>query len=173
MVVDNKKKMENKMAEIEIEKIVLNIGSVGEELNKAEKLLKILTEKKPIKTKAKKRIPGFNIRPGLEIGYKITLRKNFDDLLKRLFDAIGNKLKRKQIKENGFSFGIEEYIQIPGLEYQRDIGMFGLEVCIAFKRKGKRVKMKKIKKGKLPKKQNISEEEIINFIKNKFNLEVE
>jgi len=163
----------NKMSDIEIEKIILSVGAKGEELDKGTKLLGILTGKKAVKTKSKKRIPGFDIRPGLEIGGKVTLRRNFDELLKRLFSAIRNKLKEKQISENTFSFGIEEYIQIPGIEYQRDIGMIGLKVCVSFKRKGKRIKIKKRKRGKVPKKQNVRKEEIINFLKTKYGLEVE
>ena len=171
--MENKEKGKNKMAEIEIEKVILSGGAVAGDLEKSAKLIEVLTGEKPVKTKAKKRIPAFNIRPGLEIGCKVTLRKNYVDLLKRLLEGVGNVLKRKQISENSFSFGIEEYITVPGMEYQRDIGMIGLNVTVSFKRKGKRVKIKKIKRGKLPRKQNVSQEEIINFMKTKFNMEIE
>ena len=164
---------ENKMSEIRIEKVVLSVGGIGDELEKGIKLISFLAGKKAVKTTSKKRIPNFNIRPGLEIGGKVTLRKDFDELLKRLLLAIGNKVKEKQISENSFSFGIEEYIQIPDIEYQRDIGMRGFEVSVSFSRKGKRTKLKKIKKGKYPQKQKVKREEIINFIKNKFKVEVE
>ena len=161
------------MAEIEIEKVVLNIGAVGEQGDKAITFLQRFTGRKPVKTKAKKRIPAFNIRPGLEIGAKITLRKNFNELLQRLLASVRNKIKKKQVKENGFTFGIEEYIEIPGMEYQRDLGMLGLDVSVSFKRKGKRVKIRKIKRGKYPKKQHVPAEEIIKFMQDKFKLEVE
>jgi len=48
----------------------------------------------------------------------------------------------------------------------------GLDVSVVFKRKGKRVKMKKIKRGKYPKKQRVSKDEIINFLIKNFNVEV-
>ncbi len=83
--------------------------------------------------------------------------------------AENNTLKRKQISENTFSFGIKEYIEIPGVEYQRDIGIRGLDVTVTFKKSGKRVKLKKIKKGKFPKRQRVSKEEIIKFMEEKFN----
>lgn len=141
-------KPQNKMREIEIEKIVLSMGAVGDELDKAAKLLKLISGMKVVKTKSRKRIPAFDIRPGLEIGCKVTLRgQKGKERLKNLLEAIGNQLKEKQIELGGFSFGIPEYIEIPGIEYQRDIGMLGLNVSVVFKRKGKRTAVKKIKKG--------------------------
>jgi len=89
-----------------------------------------------------------------------------------LLSAIDNKLKEKQINAEDFSFGIKEYIEIPNIEYQRDIGMIGLNVVAVFKRKGKRVEKRKIKKGKLPKRQRVTKQEIISFIKSKFNTEI-
>lgn len=165
---------ENKMRTIEIEKVVLSVGSLDKELDKGIKLLEILSGMKAIKTKAKKRIPSFGIRPGLEIGGKVTIRgKKSEELLKRLLDSINNKLKPKQIKQEDFSFGIEEYIEIPGMEYQREIGMIGLNVTVVFKRKGKRVNIRKIKSGNIPKRQRVTKEEIIEFLKNKFKTEIE
>ena len=164
----------NKMREIEIEKVVLSAGAVEDELEKAVKLLKIITGRNVIKTKSKKRIPDFGIRPGLEIGCKVTLRgEKAEEILKKLFQAIDNKLNTKQINDEDFSFGIEEYIEIPGIEYQRDIGMKGINVTIVFKRKGKRVELRKIKKGKLPRRQRVTKQEIVGYLKNKFNTNIE
>ena len=169
-----KKKNQGLNEEIEIEKIVLSIGAVGDELDKATRLLNIISKMKAVKTKSKKRIPAFDIRPGLEIGCKVTIRgKKGEKLLKILLEAINNRLKEKQITKNCFSFGIPEYIEIPEIEYQRDIGMMGLNVTVVFKRKGKRVLMKKKKRGRLPKKQHVEKEEIINFMKENFKIEIE
>ncbi len=159
---------ENLMREIKIEKVVLSVGGIGEYLERGVRLLKFLTERKPAKTKSKKRIPTLGVRPGLEIGTVVTIRKNPEKILKRFLGAIDNILKRKQISENNFSFGIKEYIEIPGLEYQRDIGIMGLDITVAFKRSGRRVKLKKIKKGRFPRKQMISKEEIIKFMEDHF-----
>ena len=71
--------------------------------------------------------------------------------------------------KNGFSFGVKEYIEIPGVEYQREIGIMGLDVTVVFKRAGRRIRIKKIKSGKIPKRQVITKEEIIRFMQNKFN----
>ena len=59
------------------------------------------------------------------------------------------------------------------MEYQREIGILGLDVTAVFKRKGKRVALKKIKSGKVPIKQNVTKEEIIDYLQNKLKIDVE
>lgn len=163
----NKNQM-NPMRKIEIEKIVLSIGGTGEELEKGFRLLKILTGRTPAKMRSRKRIPSLGVRPKLEVGVVVTIRKNPEETLRKMLSALDNTLKKSQISENNFSFGIKEYIEIPGTEYQRDIGIRGLDVTVAFKRAGRRVKLKKIKKGKIPKRQAITSEEIIKFMEENF-----
>ena len=160
--------MENKMKKIRIEKVVLNIGGTGDELEKGFKLLQLLTERKPAKMKSRKRIPALGVRPNLEVGAVVTIRKGAEDFLKRMLSAIDNTLKEKQISTNNFSFGIKEYIEIPKVEYQRDIGRRGLDVTVVFKRAGRRVGIRKIKRGTIPKRQIITREEIIKFMEENF-----
>jgi|SRR3989344_236937 len=159
----------NSMRKIKIEKIVINVGGTGEGLEKGARLLEILTGRKSAKIKTKKRIPALGVRPKLEVGAVITIRKGIEEFLKKMLITIDNKLKKKQISENSFSFGIKEYIEIPGMEYQRDIGIMGFDVTVAFERAGRRVMLKKIKRGKIPKKQIITKEEIIKFMEENFN----
>src|SRR3989344_5063975 len=141
--------MENKMRKIKIERVVLNIGATGDKLNKGTILLQKLSGKKPVRVTAKKRIPAWNVRPGLEVGTKVTLRgKEAEDIIKKTLPALGNVLKEKQVRENFVSFGIKEYIEIPGMEYVREVGIMGFEVTIVFARAGKRVERKKAKSGK-------------------------
>jgi large subunit ribosomal protein L5 len=165
------KSMENTMREIKIEKVVLSIGAVAEELEKGVKLLQFLTGKKPSKMKSRKRIPSLGVRPGLEIGAVVTIRKDAKNILKKMLSAIDNKLKKKQISKNNFSFGVKEYLEIPGIEYQREIGVMGLDVTVVFKRSGRRVKLKKVKKGKYSQRQMIYPEEIIKFMEENFQTE--
>jgi len=160
--------MENVMRKIKIEKVVLSVGGTADGLDKGFRLLKMLTNKKPAKIKSTKRIPTLGVRPGLEVGAVVTLRKDFEDFLKKMLVSIDNTLKTKQISENNFSFGIKEYIEIPGVEYQRDIGIIGFDVTIVFKRSGRRVGQRKIKRGKVSKKQIITKEEIIKFMEENF-----
>jgi len=159
----------NVMQEIKIEKVVLSIGGVGDYLEKGYKLLTLLTDgKKPSKRKSTKRIPSLGVRPGLEVGAVVTVREGAEDLLKKMLLTIDNELKKKQLSENNFSFGIKEYIEIPGIEYQRDIGIMGFDVTVVFKRAGRRIRLKKVKRGRIPKRQNISREEIIKFMVDKY-----
>ncbi len=159
----------NSMRDVKMEKVVLSVGGIGEELEKGFRLLKFLTGRNPAKMKTKKRIPSLGIRPKLEIGAVVTMRKKPEEILKRMLATKDNTLKRSQIDENNFSFGLKEYIEIPGAEYQRDIGIRGLDVTVTFKRAGRRVKLKKIKRGRTPKKQNVSKEEVIKFMEENFN----
>jgi large subunit ribosomal protein L5 len=169
----NEKKSKNKMREIKIEKLVLSVGGTGDNLEKGVKLLKLLTNKKPCKTKATRRIPSLGVKPGLEVGAVVTIRKRKEELLKKFLTAEDNTLKKKQISENNFSFGIKEYIEIPGIEYHREIGIMGLDVTLVFKRAGRRVRLRKIKKGKVSKRQIITKEEIIKFMEENFDTKFE
>ena len=159
---------ENIMRKIKIEKVVISIGGTGEQLEKGVKLLEILTERKPSKRKSTRRIPSLGVRPKLEVGAMVTIRKEPEKILKRMLTAVDNRLNKKQISENNFSFGLKEYIEIPGVGFQRDIGIMGLDITIVFKRTGRRVKLKKIKRGKIPERQIITKEEIIKFMEDNF-----
>ena len=159
----------NPMRKISIEKIILSAGATGDDLNKVKKLLELITLKKPQVIASTKRIPDFGVRPGLEVGTRVTIRKEGAlALLRRLLGAVENVLKKKQVADNHLSFGIKEYIEIPGMEYQRDIGIRGFNTTIVFSRPGLRVKRKKIKSGNVSKKQYITKDEIINYMGEQF-----
>ena len=160
------------MREIKIEKVVLNIGGTEEKLEKGFILLKTLSGKTPVKVKATKRIPTWGVRPGLGVGVKVTLRsKDAEEILKKILPAINNILKEKQIKDNFVSFGVHEYIEIPSVEYIREVGIMGFEVTVVFARNGKRVEKKKIKRGKT-RRQVVSAKEIEDIMINKFKTEI-
>ena len=159
---------ENVMRNIKLDRVVLNIGGTGEKLDKGVILLEKVSEKKPIRVKATKRIPTWSVRPGLEVGTKVTLRGNDAvNMIKKLLPSIDNTLKEKQIQNNFFSFGIPEYIEIPGMEYIREVGIMGFEVSVVFSRAGKSVEKKKVKRGK-SKRLIVTREEIENYLKNNF-----
>ena len=173
---DKKMKNKNPMQEIEIEKMVLHCGGTEDKLEKSIKLLEMITGSNKIYViKSTRRIPTFGISPGKKSGAKITIRNQskIKELLERFFVSMDNELPKKQITTNQVCFGIPEYIEVPGLEYDRDIGITGFEVMLVFKKKGKSVKMRKIKRGKYPKRQGVSKDEIVNYMENKFSLEIE
>jgi len=175
-MAENKNNKVNKMREIKVVKITLNIGAGKNEdmLNKGLKLLKKLSPLTPVKTITNKRIPGWGLRPGLNIGCKVTIRKGAEELLTRLLKAKENNLKQKNFDLSGnFSFGIHEYIDVPGLEYDPDLKIIGFEVAVTLERPGYRVKKRKIKQKSIGKKHSITKEEAIAFVKEKFAVEVE
>lgn len=166
----------NPMQEIKIEKVTLNIGvgGTGDKLEKASKLLTTITKSKPIKTRTMKRIPTWGVRPKLEIATKVTLRGELaESVLKRLLVAANNTLTESKFDKSGnFSFGIPEYIDIPGVEYNAEIGIIGLEAAVTLKRPGFRIKYRKISNVKVPLRHRVSREDAIMFIKNKFNVTI-
>ncbi|MBS3083618.1 50S ribosomal protein L5 [Candidatus Pacearchaeota archaeon] len=167
--------MINVMRVPKISRVVLSAGAVDKDLEKAKKLLELISEKKAQITKsgARTRIPAFGVRPKMELGTCVTLRnEDAVNVLGKLLGAIDNQLKVSQIDKNNFSFGIPEYINIPGMKYSREIGIKGFNVTVVFERSGVRVKKRKIKPGTVPKKQHVSPEEIIDYMKKTFKTEV-
>ena len=163
--------MNNLMREPKITKITLSAGATGENLEKAAKLLETISGMKVQITRSgpTTRIPAFGVKPKMELGARVTIRgEKGIALLRRLLGAINNTLKKKQISKNTFSFGIAEYIEIPDMTYIREIGIIGFNAVVTFERRGVRVRRKKIKMGKLPEKQHVTEEEIIKIMEEKF-----
>lgn len=170
------KSSENPMREVKIAKVTLNVGAGKNEdmLKKGLILLKKLTPLTPVKTVTSKRIPQWGLRPGLHIGCKVTVRKDTEALLKRLLAAKRNILQEKNFDSRGnFSFGIPEYIDIEGLEYDPDLKIMGLEVAVTLVRPGYRVKDRRIRSAKLGKNHVLTKEDAIKFAKEKLGVEVQ
>ena len=167
---------ENPMREVRIGKVVINIavGKSGERLEKAAKLLEMITGQKPSQRKAKKTIRGFGIYRGEPIAVVTTLRKKKAfEILKLLLQAKGNTLKASSFDERGnVSFGIKEHIDIPGMKYDPEIGIFGMDVCVQLERSGYRVARRKRARSKVGKNHLVTKEEAINFFRNVLGVEV-
>jgi len=170
-------KQENVMKKISIEKINLNYGAgePGENLEKGKKLLNKISGMKIITTKAKKRIPTWGLRPNLEIACKVTIRgKKAEELMKMLLTGKKNTLKESCFDNKGnFSFGINEYLDIEGLEYDADIGIVGFEVAVTLQRKGYRIRRRQLKRKSIPKSHQIQKEEAIEFMKGIYGVKIE
>lgn len=166
----------NKMREIRVEKVVINVGvgKTGEELQKAQKIIEKITQAKAVKTRAKVRQPKWGIRPGLEIGVKVTLRgKKALDFLRKALETKEFTLKESQFDKFGnFAFGVAEHIELPGVKYEPELGIIGFDVIVALERPGYRVKRRKYKKAKVGKKHRITKEEAIEFAKEKLGIKV-
>jgi len=166
----------NQMQQLRIEKVTLNIGAGKDQakLDKGIVLIKAITGIDPIKTVTSKRIPGWGLRPGLPIGCKLTLRKDKAvEILKRLLEAKDKLLKESQFDEQGnISFGIHEYIDIPGVAYDPKIGIMGLQVCVSLERPGFRIKRRRLEPKKIPKKHQIKKDEAIKFMEKNFGVNI-
>ncbi len=172
-----KTEKQNVMRNLKLTKVTLNFGAGKNPqlLERGMLLLKKITGKDPVQTITQKRIPSWSLRPGLPIGAKITLRgEEAERILKQLLTAKENTLKESNFDNEGnFSFGIHEYIEIQGIKYDPDIGMLGLEVAATIERPGFRIKKRRMKKRKVPKKHRVTKEEAINFVKEKFGVEIQ
>ena len=160
-----------------IEKVVVNIGvgESGERLGKAEKLLNKLTNRKPVRTVSKHKIPSWNIRKGEPIGCKVTLRgEEALEIIKRTLYAKDNLLNPENFDVSGnVSFGIREYIDIQGLKYDPEIGIFGMNININLEHPGYRNQRRKRNKVKVPSKARVSRDEAVEFMKEKFGVQIE
>jgi large subunit ribosomal protein L5 len=159
-----------------IEKVVVNIcvGKSGEPLEKAARVLKELTGQTPSKRNAKKTIRDFGIRKGEPIACMVTLRKaRATDFLKKVFPVIDNKISGGCFDRVGnFSFGIKEHIEIRGVKYDPEIGIFGMDICVSLKRIGHRVKDRRREKAKIGSKHVLAPEEAVVYAKDELGLEI-
>lgn len=165
--------LKNPMKEVRVEKVVLNIGigESGNKLERAKNLLEKLTDNQAVVTQSKSR-NTFGTSEGRDIGVMVTLRgSDAKKFLERAFEVKDNKIKSRSVHSNGFSFGIGEHIDLPGIKYEPDIGIFGMDVVVSLKRPGYRVKKRKISKG-LGDDHKIGKEEAEDFIKDEFNVDV-
>ena len=163
--------------QVRVGKVTLNVGA-GKDQARLEKgllLLRHITGVTPVKTFTSKRIPNWGIRPGLPIGCKVTLRHSKAlELLPRLLDAKGKKLAARQFDNDGnIAFGIPEYIDIPQVKYDPQIGVIGLEVCITLERNGFRVRSRHNRPAKMPRRHRISRDEALAFMREHFSVNTE
>jgi large subunit ribosomal protein L5 len=126
-----------------ITKIVINM-SVGEAAQDSKKIqfalddLTAISGQKPVVTKAKKSIAAFKLREGMNIGAKVTLRRermyefldrlinialprvrDFRGLSKKSFDGRGN-----------YSLGIKEQIIFPEINYDKVDKIRGMDITV-------------------------------------------
>ncbi len=157
------------MNEVKVEKVVINMGVGADEgkMKKAVQVMQTIAGKTGIKTTSNLRIPDWGVRPGVFLGLKLTLRgKEANEFLKKALVAKENKISEKSFdKQGNFGFGIKEHINIPGVKYDPKIGIMGFDVLVALRKKGYRVKYRKIKQSKVGNKQRVNPEEAKEFVK--------
>ena len=161
------------MRSIEVEKVVLNIGC-GTKTNPdiAKTVLERITGSKAVIVRSKKR-STFNVPKNKPIGSKVTIRKGRIAFLERMLEAKEKKLLQRNFDNQGnFAFGVKEYIEIPGMEYDPKIGILGMDVCVTLQRKGYSIKRKRIS-HKISKSHMITKNDAMEFVKKNFNVKIE
>ena len=124
-----------------LEKIVINMGvsdvrENAKALENAMRDLTIITGQKVVSTKAKKSIAGFKIREGMEIGCKVTLRKDkMYDFAEKLFAVALPRVRDfRGLSPNSFdgrgnySMGVKEQLIFPEIEYDKIDKIRGMDI---------------------------------------------
>jgi len=177
MALQEQTLQKNPMQGIMIEKLVISIGTGSDEKKQAnaKQLLTTMTGRKPTDALAKRRIPTFNISKNSKIGTFVTIRgKDNLDLIKRLFEAVNNRIRESSITNNTVNFGVHEYIDIRGVKYDPKIGILGMNVNVVFNRKGVRVAERRRARSKVARShKRVARDEIADYLKKEFNVEVE
>lgn len=159
-----------------IDKVVINIsvGKSGEPLEKASEVLKELAGQNPCRRKAKRTIRDFGIRKGEPIACLVTIRREKAvEFLKKVLPVVDNKLPKHCFDKRGnFSFGIKEHIEIPGVKYKPEIGIFGMDICVSISRPGYRVKKRRRERARIGSKHVLTPEEAMVFAEDSLGVEI-
>jgi len=141
-----RKKKANPMNKPRIAKLCLNIsvGTSGDRLTRASKVLEQLTGQTPVTAKARYTVRTFGIRRNEKIAVHATVRgEKAAEILER-----GLKVKEYELRANNFSetgnfgFGIDEHIDL-GLKYDPSTGIYGLDFYVVMERPGYRIAQRK------------------------------
>jgi large subunit ribosomal protein L5 len=126
-----------------ITKITLNMG-VGEAVGDKKVIEHALDDmtkiagQKPVVTKARKSIAGFNIRAGWPIGCKVTLRRErMYEFLERLINIAIPRIRdfrglsaRAFDRRGNYSLGVQEQIIFPEVDYDKIDAVRGMDITI-------------------------------------------
>jgi len=161
---------------VRIGKVVINIGvgRSGEAIERARRVIEDLVHQKASSRKAKKSIRDFGVHKGEPIGMMVTIRGNrAEEVLKLLLQGRENRIPASAFDDFGnCSFGIKEHIEIPGVRYSPDIGIFGMNVSAVLERAGYRVSRRNRSPGKVGKNHRIGREEAEEFFRQNFGVEI-
>lgn len=160
------------MKKIRLEKVVLNmgVGKSGDAIETAKKALDSIAGKKSCARDAKGTQRDWGVRKGEPIGVAVTVRgEDAGKLLQRLIDAKGKKLNGRSFDDFGnVSFGIREHIDIPGIKYDPQIGILGLEAAVTLVRPGFGIRFRSRHKASVGKHHRISSDEAKEFLSREF-----
>jgi large subunit ribosomal protein L5 len=169
-------KLESPMKKITVAKVVLNmgVGKSGEPIEKAKRALEQIAGQPPSTRMAKATQRDWGVHKGEPIGVAVTLRRESAiALIKRLFAAKGNQIKGSSFDDFGnLSFGIKEHIDIPGVKYDPQVGILGLDVSISLARPGFNIRFRSKHKASVGRHHRITKEDAKTFLTKEFGIEV-
>ncbi len=126
-----------------LEKIVINmgLGEAAQDNRKAAGALEelaLIAGQKPTLTKAKKSIAGFKLREGMNIGARVTLRRErMYEFLDRLVNIAMPRIRDfrgispKSFDGRGnYTFGIKEHIVFPEINYDKVDQIRGMDITL-------------------------------------------
>ena len=164
------------MRELRVEKVVVNIGvgEAGERLVKAQKVLEMVTGQKSVQTMSKTINRDLGIRKGMPLGCKVTLRG--EAAVEFIERALPIREMRVPVysfdQEGNMSFGITDYTDFDGMKYDPEIGIFGMDISVVLRRPGNRITRRALLRRRVPKDHRVNRDEAIQYMKDKFNVEV-
>jgi len=133
----------NALSAPRLDKIVINMG-VGEAVGDGKRIqsavqdLTSISGQKPVVTKARKAIANFKLRGGMNIGCKVTLRRErMYEFLDRLINIALPRVRdfrgvsAKSFDGNGnYALGLKEQIVFPEIDYDKIDAVRGMDIII-------------------------------------------
>ena len=125
-----------------LDKIVVNVGA-GEAKENAKVIdtisadLAAITGQKPMVCKAKKSVANFQLRAGMNIGLKVTLRgERMYEFMDRLFNVALPRVRDfRGINPNSFdgrgnyNLGVREQLIFPEIDFDKVDKVRGMDIC--------------------------------------------
>lgn len=159
-----------------VEKVIVHmgVGESGQHLVNAEEILRTITGQEVVRCYSKRTLPAFSIKKNEPIGCKVTLRgPRAQEFLETALGIIEKTLTRSQFDSLGnVSFGIEEHTDFPGMRYDPNIGVFGMDVTVVLKRPGERICKRRIATHKIPTGHRVTVDDAIAFLNESYGVEV-
>ena len=90
-----------------------------------------------------------------------------------MLPVVDNKVSKSSFDVRGnFAFGLKEHIEIKGVKYDPDIGIFGMDVCVSVNRPGQRVKIRRRENRPVGPKHVLTPEESMVFVRQTLGVEI-
>ena len=136
-------KISNDFAVPKVDKIVLNCcdseaATDGKVLQAIVDEMTLISGQKPIIVKAKKSIAGFKLREGVNLGVKVTLRKDrmYEFIDRLIYMALPKVLDFRGVSSSGFdgcgnfSMGVKEQLIFPEINYDSVSKVRGFDITV-------------------------------------------